>query len=916
VSPDGDDENTGGIGDPLKTADAARVAVRALKAERGLPPGGIRVYFRGGTYPVTETVYFDEEDSGTEESPITYMAYPGETPVFSGGSYIAGSSFAPVSDQDTLSRLYPAARGNVLCYDLFANGFSYEDLDYSKDFWREGNLLEYAIDEYHQHGYNVPRMQVFIDDEALYLARFPNKTNGIFVENQYSRYHMLQNPDIIESGMDWDIGEHTDAPPKFKAHNSRIKNWRSLDDIIVFGLLGAEYDYSEMLVTVDPVEMTVTYDKSRPNYGLLARGRYAFANVFEELDSPGEYYIDKNTGVLYLYPTKDMSAATVKVSRFEGGFMFDARDASYITFSGLTAELTKSSVLRIMGGRNIAVEGCTFKNFGLRGVRIGDNALSSFDFLSAYGTSQFQEYLDLIPASENGFDHSIRGSTFLNAGNEAAWIASGNVGYRQRGGAVFEGNVVKFAGIIGSMYRSGVTLYGCGITVKNNSFRFCRGQAVHGFVVDTEIIYNEFADSPCEMAEDNGTVYLNWRTQNDGVKIRYNYFHDVTNVGSSGSGYGFAFRGAGYYDTNMPFSDFSYNVVYNYPHSSYFFIHVAPRTAIGNIQIDTLATFESIPTQFIRDEYNGETGRQYLENDSSGLGPHYNSGIYSGDLWRQNYPELYEYYEYMLGEKQDLYLSMTDIRDNIVVYLARQISFPAGELPPEMDVDPKYGGFGNNHYFTSDPGFADYRNYDFQLSKETAQKLGVEWIDMEKIGVPGLPKLVRVSDAYDDPDRWTLASLDPLIQIPNGQDRTMVSFWRYISPGIWEWAGDDMLGTGSLVGINSIPGATYTAYYPGCENYPAQFLGGLDGDYPPDGVLTFVADPERDRWDCPVFELVKKPPASGPWLPDGGLKKNLELMKGLLESQKTPSALVLDTETIIKLTGMTREELDALSKLK
>jgi hypothetical protein len=314
----------------------------------------------------------------------------------------------------------------------------------------------------------------------------------------------------------------------------------------------------------------------------------------------------------------------------------------------------------------------------------------------------------------------------------------------------------------------------------------------------------------------------------------------------------------------MPFGNFSHNVIYNYPSASGFIKHDAPSTAAGNIMIDVINSFELIPTEFIRDFYGGETGLEYLENDDYALGPHYRSGLYESDLWKENYPELYEYYEYMRSGKKDLYPIMSDISDNIVVYLTRRPSLNSGELPPMMDADPKYGRFGNNHYFTSDPGFADYRNYDFQLTKEAADNLGVEWIDMSKIGVAGLPKPARVSDAYEDKDRWTPVAHDPLLVIEGAQPFAVVSFWRHISPGIWEWAADDMVNSEFACGLDAIPGAVYTAWYPGCENYPAQFLGGRDGEYPPDDVLTFTVDPDRSRWDVYEFKLVKPAPSPPP----------------------------------------------------
>ncbi len=72
---------------PFATLERARDAVRELKKQKATD---LVVLVREGTYQLTNTIVFGLEDSGDENSTITYAAYPGETPVFSTGRKIQG----------------------------------------------------------------------------------------------------------------------------------------------------------------------------------------------------------------------------------------------------------------------------------------------------------------------------------------------------------------------------------------------------------------------------------------------------------------------------------------------------------------------------------------------------------------------------------------------------------------------------------------------------------------------------------------------------------------------------------------------------------------------------------------------------------------------------------------------------------
>ena len=74
---------------PLATLHGARDRIRKAKAASMLS-GGATVLVRGGIFFLKEPLSFGPEDSGTATSPISYTAFPGKAPVFSGGVPLKG----------------------------------------------------------------------------------------------------------------------------------------------------------------------------------------------------------------------------------------------------------------------------------------------------------------------------------------------------------------------------------------------------------------------------------------------------------------------------------------------------------------------------------------------------------------------------------------------------------------------------------------------------------------------------------------------------------------------------------------------------------------------------------------------------------------------------------------------------------
>ena len=87
VSPSGNDSNDGSKAKPFKTLEQAQKAVRSVN---GSMTDDIIVYLREGTYALSQTLRLTNADGGKNGHYVRWQAYPGETPLVTGGIPIVG----------------------------------------------------------------------------------------------------------------------------------------------------------------------------------------------------------------------------------------------------------------------------------------------------------------------------------------------------------------------------------------------------------------------------------------------------------------------------------------------------------------------------------------------------------------------------------------------------------------------------------------------------------------------------------------------------------------------------------------------------------------------------------------------------------------------------------------------------------
>ena len=379
VAPNGSDTNAGTKAAPFATLERARDEVRSLKITGRYPADGITVQIAGGAYLRDHSFDLNEKDSGTAEAPVTYAAIPGEHPRLIGGKIIPHSAFHPVTDEAFLNRIVShAARRHLLQVDLKALGIT----DYGAP--QPMHALDFGS---HTHYLPAP-LELFIDGHPATLARWPNRNESNpmlgMIENaiqemerdakggavQYSTLTLKNVP-----ANSWGSGKDGDYPAIFPQQAlTHMAEWGKLDDaFVVGGLVRAYASTSRRIETFDAKQGTVRFStpvRVWPTYKDEAKWFY-FSNLPEEIDAPGEYYLDRNTGVLTLYPPADFGPKSEIVVSMLNDVLVAMEGCSHVHIRGLTLEASRTSGVYVERGEDNLLDACLIRNTGIVGAQVG-----------------------------------------------------------------------------------------------------------------------------------------------------------------------------------------------------------------------------------------------------------------------------------------------------------------------------------------------------------------------------------------------------------------------------------------------------------------------------------------------------------------------------------------------------------------
>ena len=456
VSPKGSDNAPGTIRKPWKTLEKAFSVIREDTSD-------VRVIVGDGDYQVTSPMVL----SGIRSRKIVLEAAQGASPVFRGDRELTG--FRRTRDRSVLSRLDPGVRGKVLECDLSSLGIK----DYGEA-CRKENLSE-----------------LYWNGERQRLARYPDEG-------------FVRAGEVLGTTPKDDVSS---VEGVFSFPSDRLRGWAAEVDPWVYGYF--RWDWSEeyqKVGTIDPDEGSITLESPWHHYGYKSGFKFAGVNLLCELDSPGEYYIDRMKGRLYWYPPQDFSReGEVSFSVFGSEYMMEISDCENIAIKGIAYEGGRRNALLVRGSSNVSIDGVRVSRFGGDALHI-----------------------------QRSHDVKVGNCLLEKLGHGGIRARGGDRKTLEKAGYVVTNTLVRDFSQFKHTYEPGLSFGGCGMVISHCEFCGCPSSAVNLGGNDIILEYNHFHDLVTE-SDDQGAIDTYYNYSYRGVVIRYNLWENITGGSLHGS---------------------------------------------------------------------------------------------------------------------------------------------------------------------------------------------------------------------------------------------------------------------------------------------------------------------------------------------------------------------------------------------
>lgn len=378
--------------------------------------------------------------------------------IISGASLL--SDWVPANESTVPKRVNAAARKNIVVADISHLQMPLNNLPSAR-------------------GFSLPikpvTTELFLENRVQPLASWPNSGFGRIIYTE---------------------GITPDQKKTFSIQGRSVSDWQDEPDLQAHAFWQHDWSAQSYLIAAKNLQAnSLTVFGSGSPYGIRTGQRVRIESALFELDTPGEWYLDRLNSKIYYWPPSGADLSTTEVSVATG--LLDISASSNINIKNINFEKTRGDAISVTSSKNVVFDSVVIRNTGNRGIALTESQHSG-----------------------------IRNSTIEDTG-EGGVLLTGGVRATLTSAENFVENttIERFSRLVYT-YRFGVELSGVGQIVNKNTISDAPHTAIFFKGNNHQISENEIFDVVKE-SSDAGAIYAGRDFVLHGTVIEGNFFHDI-----------------------------------------------------------------------------------------------------------------------------------------------------------------------------------------------------------------------------------------------------------------------------------------------------------------------------------------------------------------------------------------------------
>ena len=424
---------------PFKTLERAKLAIRALKTANQFTDK-VTVTIAGGRYYLKQALNFSLLDSGLPGKEVLWQGEPGAQVTISAG--------LPIT----------CTKRDATFWDCPVT-----TLPVSTAYFDTGRIKG-----------NGPKFELFVNDQKLELARWPDKD-----------WAHIKLP--LDTNTQFSVME---AMPRFTGDNSNAQ-------VHIFA--GNDwYDQYLGISSIDGLNNAIKLSATT-NYPLASGRRFYIQNLASLLNAPGEWFYEAATQKISFIAPTGSTPSVFMLSSLPNIMLADG--ISNVTFKNISFQHSTATAITIKKSNNIVMDNLDVNSIGGKGIDIS-----------------------------GGQNVQLINSKIHDTGAQGIFVSGGDRNSLQVSGHVINNNHIHHISTTILTYTAGIEVYGVGTKITHNLLEQGAGNAIL-FNGNEHLIEKNEIHHFCLQASDCGAIYSGRDWSFRGNSFRYNYIHDIIGIG-------------------------------------------------------------------------------------------------------------------------------------------------------------------------------------------------------------------------------------------------------------------------------------------------------------------------------------------------------------------------------------------------